>query len=71
MGNMDKYLCVCGWVYDPEVGDPEGGIAPATPFVYTPDAGVCRVCVRGMAAFPPWGGRGGGPGRAAPALPLG
>ena len=22
MGNMDKYLCVCGWVYDPKVGDP-------------------------------------------------
>ena len=30
MGGMDKYLCVCGWVYDPEVGDPEGGIAPGT-----------------------------------------
>ena len=24
---MKKYVCdVCGWVYDPEVGDPEGGI---------------------------------------------
>ena len=21
MGKMDKYLCVCGWVYDPELGD--------------------------------------------------
>ena len=28
---MDKYVCeVCDWVYDPEVGDPEGGIAPGT-----------------------------------------
>ena len=28
---MKKYVCVvCGWVYDPEVGDPEGGIAPGT-----------------------------------------
>ena len=26
---MKKYICtVCDWVYDPEVGDPEGGIAP-------------------------------------------
>ena len=26
---MKKYVCtVCDWVYDPEVGDPEGGIAP-------------------------------------------
>ena len=33
MGGMDKYLCVCGWVYDPEVGDPEGGIAPGTPTI--------------------------------------
>ena len=25
---MKKYICtVCDWVYDPEVGDPEGGIA--------------------------------------------
>ena len=28
---MKKYVCdVCGWIYDPEVGDPEGGIAPGT-----------------------------------------
>ena len=30
---MKKYICdVCGWIYDPEVGDPEGGIAPGTAF---------------------------------------
>ena len=30
---MKKYVCdVCGWIYDPEVGDPEGGIAPGTAF---------------------------------------
>ena len=24
---MKKYVCeACGWVYDPEVGDPDGGI---------------------------------------------
>ena len=30
---MKKYICtVCDWVYDPEIGDPEGGIAPGTAF---------------------------------------
>ena len=48
MGNMDKYLCVCGWVYDPE-----GGIAPGTPFEDTPDDWVCPVCLLGKDAFSP------------------
>ena len=35
---MKKYVCdVCGWIYDPEVGDPEGGIAPGTAFEDIPD----------------------------------
>ena len=26
---MDKYVCdLCGYEYDPEVGDPDNGIAP-------------------------------------------
>ena len=30
---MKKYVCdACGWVYDEEVGYPEGGIAPGTKF---------------------------------------
>ena len=30
---MKKYVCeVCGYVYDPAVGDPDGGIAPGTAF---------------------------------------
>ena len=30
---MDKYVCLaCGYEYDPEVGDPDNGIAPGTPF---------------------------------------
>jgi len=40
-----KYRCtVCGWIYDPEVGDPDGGIAPGTPFEQIPDDWVCPVC---------------------------
>ena len=42
---MAKYKCsVCGWIYDPEIGDEEGGIAPGTPFVTLPDDWVCPVC---------------------------
>ena len=41
---MDKYECPCGYIYDPEVGDPEGGIAPGTPFEDIPDDWVCPIC---------------------------
>jgi rubredoxin/flavin reductase (DIM6/NTAB) family NADH-FMN oxidoreductase RutF len=42
---MAKYECnVCGYVYDPELGDPEGGITPGTPFEDLPDDWVCPVC---------------------------
>ncbi len=40
-----KYKCtVCGYIYDPEVGDPDGGIKPGTPFEEMPDDWVCPVC---------------------------
>ena len=39
-----KYECaVCKYVYDPEVGDPDGGIAPGTAFEDIPDDWVCPV----------------------------
>ena len=42
---MDKYVCkVCGYVYDPEKGDPDGGIAPGTKFEDIPDGWVCPIC---------------------------
>ena len=41
---MDKYVCPCGYVYDPEVGDPDSGIAPGTKFEDIPDDWVCPVC---------------------------
>lgn len=42
---LDKYECsVCGYVYDPEKGDPDGGIAPGTPFDKLPDDWVCPTC---------------------------
>ena len=42
---MVKYRCtVCGYIYDPELGDPDGGIKPGTPFKEIPDDWVCPVC---------------------------
>lgn len=42
---MEKYKClVCGYIYDPETGDSEGGIPPKTPFEKLPDDWVCPVC---------------------------
>lgn len=43
--SMKKYRCtVCGYIYDPEIGDPDGGIAPGMPFEEIPDDWVCPVC---------------------------
>jgi flavin reductase (DIM6/NTAB) family NADH-FMN oxidoreductase RutF/rubredoxin len=40
-----RYVCtVCGYVYDPAKGDPDGGIAPGTKFEDIPDSWVCPVC---------------------------
>ena len=42
---MSKYRCsICGYVYDPEKGDPSSGIAPGTPFDKLPEDWVCPVC---------------------------
>jgi len=44
MSRMDKYKCsLCGWIYDPELGDQDGGIPPGTPFEKLPDDWVCPV----------------------------
>ena len=49
---MIKYVCtVCGWVYDPAIGDPEGGIAPDTPFEDIPYDWVCPLCGVGKDDF--------------------
>lgn len=40
-----KYTCTaCNYIYDSEQGDPDGGIAPGTPFADIPDDWVCPVC---------------------------
>ncbi|MDR0951299.1 MAG: rubredoxin [Oscillospiraceae bacterium] len=42
---MQKYVCaLCGYVYDPEEGDTDGGIAQGTAFEDLPDDWVCPIC---------------------------
>ena len=49
---MMKYKCtVCGYIYDPELGDPDGGVAPGTPFEEIPDDWVCPICGVGKSEF--------------------
>lgn len=51
-----KYRCtVCGYVYDPEVGDPESEIPPGTPFDALPDYWICPVCGAKKELFEPIG----------------
>ncbi|MBT9159345.1 MAG: rubredoxin [Dehalococcoidia bacterium] len=52
VNKMAKYECtVCGYVYDPEIGDPESDIPPGTPFENLPDDWVCPVCGAGKGEF--------------------
>ena len=43
--DKEKFLCeACPYLYDPEKGDPEGGIPPGTPFEDIPDDWLCPIC---------------------------
>ena len=49
-----RYECLaCGYIYDPDVGDPDGGIEPGTPFEDLPDNWVCPECGVGKDLFEP------------------
>ena len=48
---MDKYECPCGYVYDPEKGDPENDINPGTSFEDLPDDWLCPDCGVGKEVF--------------------
>jgi len=51
---MKKYVCnVCGYIYDPEVGDADGGVQPGTAFEDIPEDWVCPVCGVGKSDFSP------------------
>lgn len=49
---MKSYVCdVCGYVYDPTVGDPDNGVVPGIAFESTPEDWVCPLCGVGKDQF--------------------
>jgi rubredoxin-NAD+ reductase len=51
---MQKYFCdICGWEYDPEVGDPDSGVAPGTAWDDVPEEFECPKCGVGKDRFSP------------------
>jgi flavin reductase (DIM6/NTAB) family NADH-FMN oxidoreductase RutF/rubredoxin len=49
---LPKYKCnICGYIYDPELGDPDSGIKPGTAFEKLPDDWVCPVCGANKSEF--------------------
>ena len=49
---MEKWVCtVCGYVYDPEIGDPDAGVEPGTAFEDLPEDWVCPDCGVGKDMF--------------------
>jgi rubredoxin len=50
--SMEKWECTaCGFIYDPEKGDPENGVEPGTLFEDLPDNWVCPQCGVGKEYF--------------------
>jgi len=51
-GGLKRYRCkVCGYIYEPEKGDPDSGIKPVTPFEELPDDWTCPICGAGKEDF--------------------
>jgi rubredoxin len=51
---LQKYRCIpCGYVYEPEVGDPDNGVAPGTAFEDLPDDWTCPICFADKDDFEP------------------
>ena len=51
---MQKYVCdVCGYIYDPELGDSDNNIAPGTAFEDLPDDWTCPYCGSDKTMFRP------------------
>ena len=48
---MKRYVCVCGYVYDPDKGEPEQGVAPGTAWEDVPANFECPVCGQGKDSF--------------------
>jgi rubredoxin len=49
---MTKYICdLCGYVYDPEAGDPDNGVEAGTAWEDVPDDWLCPLCGVGKDSF--------------------
>ncbi len=54
VSRAQRYVCqVCGYIYDPETGDPDQGVAPGTPFDRLPAGWTCPVCGASQDEFRP------------------
>lgn len=52
--DTQKYICInCGYIYDPQAGDPLSDIPPGTPFLHLPDEWVCPMCYATQDKFDP------------------
>jgi rubredoxin len=49
---MEKWKCsVCGYIYDPAVGDTDKGVAPRTTFEQLTEDWTCPVCGQPKSVF--------------------
>jgi rubredoxin len=48
----ERYICItCGWIYDPETGDPDTGVEPGTAFEDIDEEWTCPACGVGKEYF--------------------
>lgn len=52
-GELIDGCSLCGYRYDPAVGDPAHGVAPGTPFAELPATWTCPRCGAGKDEFMP------------------
>ncbi len=48
---MKKYVCPCGYIYDPGKGEDAAGVEPGTVWEDVPEDFACPVCGLGKDAF--------------------
>ena len=49
---LEQWVCTCcGYVYEPQAGDPDHGIPPGTPFQNLPEGWTCPLCLALKKAF--------------------
>jgi rubredoxin len=54
-GTMTRWVCLsCGFIYDPNEGDPYSDVRPGTSFEDLPDGWFCPVCGARKSEFEPY-----------------